>query len=383
MPSILDPIDRERNRTHKRRVKGSPEIERADRQDTGKGLIPSERKVANPSRVIGEGSRPKSDYTPGGQAIMDTTKKYVGGSIKGAGMVAGDVRKGFNFIKNAIPKGRYASDERHFLSPISQSVSDSMRGQKGAVSKLVDWGADKARGVYDYFSGKPPEGSVAPSAVASVTPPVTKKQSGTDDTIKNRAAGAATPKKGINYDKPFWWMDESLGDRRPIHTIRGTGQSWWSPVTGLEYMSPREAYEGMSLGERKETEIAVATRLHDINKIKEKGKADLATASAKPFAQFKPISGDYETEPGTVDVVGGGYYPGGTKKPKLTDKDLSQASEAVTIAMEMKAQTDEAVLEQILKMESMDQQRIWEALAEVAPEKARSVLELSSQMRSK
>lgn len=377
MPSRLEEVEKQRLRSRPRQVNRTPELDKAGRQNPP-WVIPDKGSPVPAARLSGEGPRPDADYR-GNTVPQNSVSKRLSSYME-------------NAVRNGLNAGgtKLAPDTRPVYGPQNQRMVADNRPVYGPENRSwLGRGWDFTKKVWDTATNWGGETPVAPApAVAATTAAaagggIKPKPSGSEKALADRTA-AAIDRGKIDYDRPFWWMDENLGDKKPIHLIRGTEQSWYSPFTGTEFASPQEAYEGVSRAEKLDLRDKLAERAHELTVEKMRGgyKVQAAEAGEKRWEELKSGTG-LGGEPSIFNVETGEYMPLTGQRAKITDADLKNANEALAEAMALKDMADDAAVKALVQIKK-DTQRalIFDALSRMYPDKAKSMARKIAELQS-
>jgi len=206
----------------------------------------------------------------------------------------------------------------------------------------------------------------APETFAA-TMPATMPEQAIEPDLRARAEKAAGGGEfKPDFSKPNWWKDERLGDRRPTRVILGTESHWQSPITGGSYATPKEAYEGIGVDVR----ALEASRAHELELEKTKGRYGLLEQTAKPFKRYEELGSSPMGEPSILDTLTGGVsapgMPGAAQGgiPQEAIDSLNSVSPEIAQAQlaDMPPEQRKAILPQLDPGQAEKILKIWRSL---------------------
>lgn len=387
MPSIFDTVDKQRNRTRPRMVNRTPELDKAGRQSNYPWVVPVDKGYTTPAdRLSGEGPRPDADYRNNNEIGYMVRRNLSAGSTKSTPdnrPVYGPENLGLRGQTNRpAPPVQYNMSGMARASGIAPEYDMSGRlngdnrpalGPENRSWIGRQW--DSFTGFWKpAFEGSPTQAAAATTAAAAGTG-VKPKPSGSEQALSARTAAIASPGK-IDYNKPFWWMDESLGDRQPIHAIRGTKQTWYSPQTGLEFNSPQEAYEGVPHEEKVVLAEKLAERLHEVRiaGIEGGSKIKAAEASGAAWKNLPQTGLDGEAMLYNTDTAEVKPARLAAAEAAVSEKDLERSNRMVAEASALNEMTDDEALKALVQIDNATNRALtFEALSRMHPNKAKSI----------
>jgi len=235
--------------------------------------------------------------------------------------------------------------------------------------------------IRDYLSKSPgyvePEFKVSPVTL----PPPKAAPVEAPATPATPAVPAAPEQFKPDFNKPFWWLNDQLGETRPIQLIRGTNVTWQSPVDGKEYATAREAFEGQTTEARIESETKGTEHARSLELEALKGQYGIAQAQATPRKRYEI---DQDTlsptaEPNVLDTFEGSLYPGGVQQGAAANQEgvaEAQASLLEGTSAEVGAQT-------LRGLTQAKRQSILESLYVSDKAKAQAILKILDKISTK